>query len=258
MKFFIRLAYRGTNYSGWQRQKNAPGIQQVIEEAVHKICKEKVPVIGCGRTDAGVHADQYFAHINLKHAPDFDFCERINRVLPSDIAVYDFIPMPQKAHTQYDAILRTYTYRMHGDKNPFLDNLSAWYPLKELDTEKMLKVCAMLPKYEEYRAFCKRPDSYPSTLCKVQDAELSFDADENKAVFTISSNRFLRGMIRLLVGNMIVVGKGNMSLKEFKNCLQTGQSPKFYNAAHPQGLYLSEVKYSFEELKNLSNKAVFF
>lgn len=257
MRYFLHFAYNGTNYRGWQRQPTAISVQQTLEETISKMIGEKTICVGCGRTDAEVHASKYFAHIEVEKAFTYDPVERLNRMLPNDIAIFDCIEMPARAHTQFDASNRSYEYRMHGRKNPFLRELSAYYPLSELNFEEMQKVIALLPKQEDYRAFCKTPDIYPTTICKVKTAELIVDDAKEYAIFRITSNRFLRGMIRLLVGNMILVGQGRMSFSVFEEHLKTGISPKFYTAAHPQGLYLSDVQYPFEELKSISDKSIF-
>lgn len=257
MRFFLHIAYNGTNYRGWQRQPTAISVQQILEETLSKMTGEKVVCIGCGRTDAEVHANRYFVHIDLEKALNYDPIERINRMLPNDIAVFDWIEMPARAHTQFDATSRSYEYKMHGRKNPFLRELSAYYPLSELDFLEMKKAIALLPGHEDYRAFCKTPDIYPNTLCRVKSAELIVDKANEYAVFRITSNRFLRGMIRLLVGNIILIGQGRMSLKTFENHLKSGESPQFYTAAHPQGLYLCDVQYPFAELADISHKSVF-
>lgn len=257
MRYFLHIAYRGSNYQGWQRQPNAVSIQQTIEEALLKMTGEKVAVNGCGRTDAGVHAERYFLHTDLVSEFNYDPVERINRILPNDIAVFDFLEMPDRAHAQYEALERTYTYRMHGRVNPFLEHLSSYYPLSGLNFAKMQAAVAMLVHYEDYKAFCKRPEAYPHTICAIKSAELIYKPEKEQAIFTIRSNRFLRGMIRLLVGNLILIGQNRMSLNTFEDHLKSGKSPKFYTAAYPQGLYLSDVKYPYSEINDLSHKSVF-
>lgn len=257
MRYFLHIAYNGTNYRGWQRQPTAISVQQVLEETISKMIGERTICVGCGRTDAEVHASKYFVHIEVDKAFDYDPVERLNRMLPNDIAIFDCIEMPARAHTQFDATNRSYEYRMHGRKNPFLREGSSYYPLSELNVEEMQKVVALLVNYEDYRAFCKTPDIYPTTICKVKSASLIVDEAREYAIFRITSNRFLRGMIRLLVGNMILVGQGRMSFSTFETHLKTGVSPKFYTAAYPQGLYLSDVKYPFEELNSILDKSVF-
>lgn len=257
MRYFLHIAYNGTNYRGWQRQPTVISVQQVLEETISKMVGELTICVGCGRTDAEVHASKYFTHIEVEKAFDYDPVERLNRMLPNDIAIFDCIEMPARAHSRFAATSRSYEYRMHADKSPFLRDLSACYPLPELDFVEMQKVVALLPNHKDYRAFCKTPDIYPSTICKVKSAELIVDDSREHAIFRITSSRFLRGMIRLLVGNMILVGQGRMSFSTFENHLKTKESPRFYTAAHPQGLYLSDVQYPFEELKSISDKSIF-
>lgn len=246
MKYFLHLAYKGTNYSGWQRQINTPyTIQQTLEEAVSKMVGQPTTCIGCGRTDAGVHASQFYAHIVVEKAFDYDPVERLNRMLPNDISIYECLPVEYANHAQYDATSRTYEYHIHGQKNAFLSELSAHYAFENLDFEKLKIAAKLIVETSDFRAFCKQPDLYKHTVCHIKTAHLDIDEKAQKIVFTITANRFLRGMIRLLVGNMLAVGYGKMSLESFENALKTGVAPKFYRAAYPQGLYLAKVVYPY-------------
>jgi len=245
MKYFLHLAYKGTHYSGWQRQINTPNtIQQTLEEAVSKMVGKTTTCIGCGRTDAGVHASQFYAHIVVENAFDYDPVERLNRMLPDDISIFDCLPAKYEQHAQYDATARTYEYYIHGQKNAFLSELSAYYSFDNLDFEKLHAAAKLVAATTNFRAFCKQPDLYKHTNCSISKAHFSSDEIDKKIVFTITANRFLRGMIRLLMGNMLAVAYGKMQLEDFENALRTGVSPKFYRFAYPQGLYLAKVVYS--------------
>ncbi|MFT4761273.1 MAG: tRNA pseudouridine38-40 synthase [Paraglaciecola sp.] len=246
MKYFLHLAYKGTNYSGWQRQINTPNtIQQTLEETISKMVGASTTCIGCGRTDAGVHASQFYAHIVIEKGFDYDPVERLNRMLPNDISIFECLPVDYPNHAQYDATSRTYKYHIHGQKNAFLSELSAYYSFENLDLEKLKIAAQLITKTSDFRAFCKQPDLYKHTVCHIKKAHFNIDNKDQKIVFIITANRFLRGMIRLLVGNILAVGYGKMSVKAFENTLKTGISPKFYRAAYPQGLYLAEVVYPF-------------
>jgi len=246
MKYFLHIAYKGTNYSGWQRQPNAPSIQETLEQSLAKMLGYAIPCIGCGRTDAGVHASQFFCHIILKEELSYDPVFRINKILPNDIVVYDFIAMHKEAQAQFDALNRTYTYLLHGKKNPFKEELSTFIDKNQLDLNKMKSAVAYLPGSHDFRAFCKQPNIYKSTICEVRAVYLK---EENQQLtFTITANRFLRGMVRLLVGNILEIGKGKLTIELFRLALDTQQPLPYFNMAYPQGLYLSKVQYAYLEL----------
>ncbi len=245
MKYFIHLAYKGTNYRGWQRQPNAPSVQAVLEDAVRKMTGQKINCIGCGRTDAGVHASQFYCHIVVDQAFEFDPVFRLNKMLPDDIAVFDFIEMPRGVHVQHDAVSRTYSYFVHDSKDPFLNDVSSFYSFEGMDFIKMNKAIELLQQQGDYRAFCKQPNIYKSTQCKVLNAGLIKNGAASQFRFQITADRFLRGMVRILVANILEVGYGKMELHEFEDCLVAGKKPTYFKEAFPQGLHLSGVEYPF-------------
>jgi tRNA pseudouridine38-40 synthase len=248
LRYFFHIAFNGTQYRGWQRQSNANTIQQEIETSLGKILKKEVNVSGCGRTDAHVHASQFFFHLNVTQPWDFDMQFRLNKMLPSDIAVFDIIEVGDHQHAQFDTRQRTYDYFIHHYKDPFLDQFSAWYPKEKLKLNEMKKALAILLKYQDYRAFCKSPDLYEHTICKVTTANLYLNEQENRIRFEISADRFLWRMVRLLAGNLLQIGKGEMSVDEFENLFITRTTPKIWNPAYPQGLFLSKVTYPYLDL----------
>lgn len=243
MKYFIQLAYKGTNYRGWQRQPNAISVQAILEDAVERIMGKKINCIPCGRTDAGVHASEFFCHIILENKPDFDPVFRLNKILPDDISIQDFREVRRDVHAQHGAVSRTYEYFIHHKKNPFLSELSALYSNENLAFESMEKAVDMISKSKDFRAFCKQPDLYKSTICDISSTKIRQFDDGNRIHFLISANRFLRGMVRILVANILEVGYGRLSLEDFGNCLKNGTRPPYFNEAHPQGLYLTKVEY---------------
>ncbi len=249
-RYFLHIAYRGSKYRGWQWQPDVENtVQGVLEKTLEKIFKKHITIYGCGRTDAEVHASQYFMHINLENSFDFDLKERLNFMLPYDIAIYDVIQMPNNAHARYDAIERTYHYYIHFEKNPFLRFSSAYYPNYKYDFEKMLEVVSFYKTQNDFKSMCKKPAQYKSTLCRIDTVTLEKDEIKKQLIFKITANRFLQGMIRQLVGRMLDVGRGNLSLNELENCFKTGNKPKITTPAYPQGLYLYKVKYPYLDLK---------
>ena len=223
-------------------------VQGVIEKVISQALKTPVAIVGCGRTDAHVHASQFFFHMDIEKKWDFDLLFRLNKLLPDNIAVFDIIPMDGRQHARFDAVLRSYDYFLHTYKDPFLDGLSSFYLLEDLHFDKMKEAVAILPKYKDYRAFCTSPDKYEHTICNVMTANLSTDLNGDKLRFEISSNRFLGKMIRIIMGQLLKIGKGMLSVDEFESYLINNETPKLITPAHPQGLYLSKVTYPFLDL----------
>jgi len=249
LRYFAHIGYNGLQYNGWQKQAGVSNIQGVIENALTGIFKIPVAINGCGRTDAQVHASQFFFHMDLAQDWDFDLVFRLNKMLPMNIAVYDIIPMEGNPHARFDAVQRAYDYFLHTYKDPFLNGLSSYYLLDKLDYSQMQAAVALLPLYKDYRAFCTHPDKYEHTLCFVRSASLMVDQNGEKLRFQISSNRFLGKMIRIIMGQLLKIGKGLMSVDEFESHLISKQTPALITPAHPQGLYLSKVTYPYLDLK---------
>lgn len=245
MRYFFHIAYCGTNYSGWQKHPDAISIQQVVELALSQLFKHPIPVIGCGRTDAQVHASQFFFHADIIKTWDYDLLFRLNRLLPADITVYDVIAMEGLPHARFDATQRTYDYFIHTHKDPFLNNFSAYYPLRNLDLQKMKDAAFLLTKYNDYRAFCTSPDKNEHTICHVSKAEIYTDIKGEKIRFHVSSNRFLSKMIRIIMGKLLKIGEGKLNIDEFESHLISKKTPLTLNPAHPQGLYLSKIVYPY-------------
>ena len=165
MRYFFHIAYHGTRYSGWQKHPRALSVQEVLETAMGKILKQPVAIVGCGRTDAHVHASQYFFHTDIEKEWDFDLFFRLNKILPDDIAIFDIIPMQGQPHARFDAVKRSYDYFIHTYKDPFLNKFSSLYPLYDLDFEKMKAAVALLPLYNDYRGFANAKTGSIMPLC---------------------------------------------------------------------------------------------
>lgn len=249
MRYFFHIAYHGFAYRGWQRQPEIPSVQEVLENAFEKLLKEKTTVYGCGRTDAKVSASQYFFHIDTLKEWNYDLVFRLNKVLPDDIAIFDIIPVNNDQHARFDASSRTYDYFIHTIKDPFLSEMSSLYLVKDLDVIQMKKAVELLPKYDNYYAFCKSPDKHNHTICNVTSAKLFVEAKGEKIRFQITANRFLKCMIRMLMGKILEIGRRESTVEEFEHSLKTQQAPKLLLPAHPQGLYLSKVTYPFLDIE---------
>jgi len=244
MRYFVHLAYKGTNYRGWQRQKQtSQTVQQTIEFHFSKMLKQPITVAGCGRTDAGVHASQYYLHLDYEEVLNYDPVERINRILPKDISVYEMIPVHPKAHTQYDATRRTYEFHIHWTPNPFIAETSLYIENKGLDFGKMQEAIKIIGNQSDFKSMCKKPNQYKTTLCHL--TEFSLTKRATNMIFRISANRFLQSMVRLIVARVLEIGQGKRTLAELESQFTTGQPPQFPTTAHPQGLYLAKVAYDF-------------
>ena len=248
MRYFFHIAYNGHIYSGWQRQPKVNSVQEVIETKLSQIFKTPLTINGCGRTDSGVHASQFFFHTDIEQEWDFDLKFRLNKVLPNNIAVFDIIKMDGKPHARFDAVQRKYDYFIHTYKDPFLSQLSSYYDFQNLKLDEMKRAISLLPKYKDYRAFCTTPDKNEHTICNVMDAQLFITPNGDQIRFHIASNRFLGKMIRIITGKLLKIGQGNMSFDEFENALITLEIPKLLEIAHPTGLYLSKVTYPYLNL----------
>jgi len=256
LRFFFHIGYNGFYYRGWQRQAkgpSGPNIQEIIEAAMTKVLKEPISIMGCGRTDAMVHASQFFFHTDIQKEWDYDLVFRLNKTLPDDIAVFEIMPMQEQHHARFDATARTYDYFLHTYKDPFLSISSSLYLEKNLNLSEMKRAVALLTQYNDYRAFCKTPDVYRTTICNVTSSQLFADANGDRLRFQISANRFLGRMIRITMGKLLEIGKGELSVDEFESYLITKQTPRLIEPAHPQGLYLSKVTYPYLDIPQRSD-----
>lgn len=244
MRYFFHIGYKGTEYRGWQRQNNVTSVQEVLEDKLSNLLKEKVICIGCGRTDAGVHSSQYFFHINTDKIWTDNLLFPLNKILPYDISVYNVFEVDPSNHAQTSAKERTYNYFIHTKKNPFLNEISSLYSIKP-DVTKMAQAASLLLKYTDFRSICKSPDSHNHTRCTIYSIQFFTDASKTNFRLQITANRFLRGMIRILVHELIEVGTGKKSIDQFEEMIQNKIPSQFLNLAYPQGLYLSQVKYPF-------------
>jgi len=248
MRYFIHIGYHGAKYSGWQRHPGVLNVQEVLETAISRLLKKPIVIVGCGRTDAQVHASQFFFHMDVEKEWKFDLFFRLNKILPDDIAVFDIIPMEGLPHARFDAIQRTYDFFLHFYKDPFLSGFSSYYPDKNLDLEKMQQAVALLTKYDDYRAFCKSPDRNEHTICNISSAYLAANETGDKLHFQISANRFLGKMVRIIMGRLLDIGRGKLSVDDFEYYLAHKETPAIITPAYPQGLYLSKITYSYLDL----------
>jgi tRNA pseudouridine38-40 synthase len=241
MRYFFEVAYNGSAFSGWQSQHNATGVQTVIEDALSKILREQIEITGSGRTDAGVHCEQQFFHADIEKEFDVQHTlVKMNSFLPKQISIQSIRKVKDDASARYDATERTYHYRITKIKNPFLDGLALHY-FKKVDVELMNEAAALMMGEHDFESFSKVKTDVNHFRCEIKKAIWKEDGD--RLEFTITANRFLRGMVRAVVGTLLDVGSGKTSIAEFKKILDSRDRKKAGANVPPYGLYLSKVKY---------------
>ena len=240
-RYFVELAYKGTAYHGWQIQHNAHSVQEEVNNAFSKILRSSVEVMGSGRTDTGVHAMQQYVHFDSSIDIDrADFLKRINSILPKDIAVYDISKVKQAAHARFDAQWRSYEYHITLRKQPFLEE-QAWYCFYKVDVEKMNEAAALLLEHTDFECFSRVKTSVNNFKCKIKEAY--WEQKDDHLIFHITANRFLRGMVRAIVGTLVQVGTEKIDITGFKKILDSQSRSKAGSSAPAHGLFLSRVTY---------------
>ncbi len=244
-RYFIYLAYNGTNYCGWQVQPNGPTIQETLESALATFLREPVAVTGAGRTDAGVHARLMVAHFDWKEpfACLPSLVEKLNRILPRDIAVYRIVPVRPDAHARFDATSRTYHYYLTACKDPFQYN----YVYKihgEPDIPRMNEACRMLYDYIDFTSFSKLHTDVKTNNCRISNA--CWERQGDQWVFTITADRFLRNMVRAIVGTLLEVGRGKLAPEGFRDIIEARDRGKAGTSAPGHALFLTGITYPEE------------
>ena len=241
MRYFFEIAYHGANYNGWQSQQNAVGVQAIVENAMTKMFRTEVHITGSGRTDTGVHCEQQFFHVDLDDKFDKEnIIVRLNSFLPRDIAIHSIRQVKDDASARYDAIERTYRYQITRVKNPFLQGLS-WYYFKDVEIENMNRAGAFMLGEHDFKCFSKVKTDVNHFVCDIRKAEWTERGEG--LIFTISANRFLRGMVRAIVGTLLDVGTGKITHKEFVSIIQSKDRKQAGSNVPALGLYLEKVKY---------------
>jgi tRNA pseudouridine38-40 synthase len=244
MRYFIEISYRGTGYSGWQVQKNHSTIQGRLNEAVSDVLQSEIKCVGASRTDAGVHARQNFAQFDVDSPLPDVFLKRVNQILPADIAVSRVIPVKDDQHVRHDARQRSYEYYLHFRKTPLLAGLSYLCPYPQLDFHGMKKVASLLPHYTDFSMLSRR-DAERDTICHIKSSSWTVNELTGQWVYHVSADRFLWGMVRRLVGLMVMIGHNRVTLHEFEENMIRAARFRVNYKVPPEGLYLTEVKYKF-------------
>lgn len=243
MRYFIKLAYKGTNYFGWQYQPDAISVQETLNKALSTLLKTNIDILGAGRTDSGVHAKEMFAHFDYKTEIDIEkLVYKLNSFLPKDIAIFDLIKVHDEAHARFDATKRTYEYHIHTKKNAF-ESDDSWYYSLPLDVAKMNEACKILFEYIDFECFSKTNTDVNTFNCKIFEA--NWQQNEDKLVFIIAADRFLRNMVRAIVGTMINIGSGKVSLNDFRQIIESKNRSKAGFSVPAHGLYLTKIEYPY-------------
>lgn len=239
-RFFLEVAYKGTAYSGFQSQHNANTIQEEIEKAFLILQKHKVEMVGSSRTDAGVHALQNFLHFDYDGLIGPQFVYKINAILPGDIVVKSLNPVSDTAHCRFDAVSREYRYYLYQSKDPFLADRAFYFPYK-LNINKMQEASALIKEYADFTSFSKRNTQVKTFKCQILESQWEFG--DNWLVYKVKANRFLRGMVRALTATMLRLGRGKITIEEFRQIIEARDCTKASFAVPPHGLFLERVEF---------------
>ncbi len=241
MRYLIQLSFKGTNFHGWQKQPNVKTVQQELDEKLSLRIGENLETFGCGRTDAGVHAKQFFAHFDSQKEIDTEnIIFRLPKFLSKDIAVHTLQKVDENFHTRFDADHRVYEYWITQKADPFLNEFS-WFVYGELDIDAMNEAAKLLLTHKDFECFSKVHTDVNHFLCDITFAEWKHADD--KLIFTIKSNRFLRNMVRAIVGTLIEVGRNRMTIEQFKKILESKNRREAGQSVPAHGLFLTEVHY---------------
>ena len=243
-RLFFECSYKGTNYSGWQKQPNAPSVQETIEKRLSQLChNEKIGIVGCGRTDAGVHAKQSFFHTDIDviyQTAELQY--KLNNMLPYDIAIKRIFEVDKEAHARFDAIKRTYTYSIHNKKLPFQEELSCYFP-RRVSVKKMNQAAEFLLGKQDFTSFSKLHTDVNNNFCEIFSAEWSKVGECLE--FKITANRFLRNMVRAVVGTLLEVGLEKIEPEKLKEIIEAKDRAQAGFSVPAKGLFLAEVVYPY-------------
>jgi len=250
-RYFIEIAYKGTAYHGWQIQQNAISVQEILNQALSTILRQNIETVGCGRTDTGVHATQLYAHFDLQpsthtsklQVPNAQLINSLNSILPYDIAVKRIFKVLPDAHARFDAVKRSYEYHIHFNKDPFSQDVS-WLLRDRPDLNLMNEGAAILMEYRDFSCFSKSNTQTFTNNCLISRAE--WQVKGKAMVFHISADRFLRNMVRAIVGTLITIGKGEMKPEDIRHVIQSKNRSNAGMSVPACGLFLTEVKYKEE------------
>lgn len=235
------MSYNGKLYHGWQIQKSVLTIEKTLENVISILLKQPINIIGAGRTDTGVHAQEMYAHFDFNKKIQNNFVNRLNSFLPKEIKIFNIYKVINKAHARFDATSRTYKYFLSLGKNPFYNDLSWIWKGGALSIDKMNQASYLLMKYNNFRSFCKNDKYKQNYICNIYQAYWS--NNKNFYFFTIEANRFLRNMVRSIVGTIVDIGRGKIKIEDFIDIIESKDRKKSGESAPASGLFLTKIKY---------------
>ena len=243
LRYFIEFAYNGKNYHGWQYQPHSISVQETLNKALSTLLRKEIDATGAGRTDTGVHAKQMYAHFDTEDALDGDnLTQKLNSFLPKDIVIYRLIPLHDDAHARFDAASRTYEYHIHTYKDAFI-NEGSWYHFHPLDVDAMSEAAKVLFEYKDFKCFSKTHTDVRTYNCDIKEA--FWKQEGSHLVFTITADRFLRNMVRAIVGTLVNVGLGKITVNDFRNVIESRDRNQAGFSVPAHGLYLTKVIYPY-------------
>ncbi len=245
MRYFIEFSYCGKNYFGYQIQPREISVQEELEKALSTLLRQEIKTTGAGRTDTGVHAKKMFAHFDTDIKPDQNLVYKLNSFLPDDIAVKRIFEVRDDFHARFNATYRTYEYYISSEKNPFTQDSSWQMWRRKLDIDQMNEACKILFEYEDFTSFAKLHTDNKTNNCRIYKAIWEQNGAELK--FTISADRFLRNMVRAIVGTMVEIGNGKIKPEDLRKIIEKKDRNSAGTSAPPQGLFLVDVGYQWEE-----------
>ena len=240
MRYFVRLSYHGKKFHGWQIQPNAISVQETLNEAFTRLTGEETYLVGAGRTDTGVHAREMWAHFDHAANLDHELVHKLNSYLGPDIAIYDLQKVREDAHARFDALSRSYIYQIITEKNPFLKD-QAWHLYREPDMGKIEEATAVLHKHQDFSAFARSNTQTKTNLCRIDEARWECRGD--LITFQITADRFLRNMVRAIVGTLVEIGMNKKEVADFNKIVESKDRRLAGESAPAHGLFLTKVKY---------------
>ncbi len=243
MRYFLELAYNGKNYHGWQVQPDVISVQEEINKALSIVLQTTVNIVGAGRTDTGVHASQMFAHFDIDREIEENYVFKFNSILPKDIVIYKIILVEDEAHARFDALSRSYQYNIWLGRNPFTLESSWQIHSQKFNVDLMNEAAKILLEYEDFESFSKVKTEVYTFNCTITEA--FFKENGNEITFQISANRFLRNMVRAIVGTLLEVGQGKISIDDFRKIIESKNRGNAGLSVPAKGLFLTKVAYTY-------------
>jgi len=241
-RYFIKLSFDGSRYHGWQQQKNALSVEHKINDVLNTILRQEVKITGCGRTDAGVHAKEFYLHFDTEKPIEAGegLVYNLNSLMPDDIVIDQIFKVKPDAHARFSAVKRTYQYFINSKRNPFTKDYEYFF-FRKLDTVLMNEACKILMEHKDFSCFSKTHTQVNNFFCTIYEAR--WETQDSRYIFTITANRFLRNMVRAIVGTMLDVGLHKTDLNEFKDIIEKGSRSGAGMSVAAQGLFLTAVEY---------------